>query len=104
VSLDRTKPPPRYWVERGSDGLWDAWCDLTEFHRVGYESEAEALKQAWAIYDAITLPAREALLRELAAELLSHRESFGAFLFGESHVYAEVADELTKRADALEKP
>lgn len=46
---------------------------------------------------------RVKVLRELVEELREHRNSWGAFMFGESHVYGEIAEELTKRADKLEE-
>lgn len=105
---DRTKPPPQWLINRSDDGVWDCWMThqdapvplLHVSMSVSARTKREAVAQAWDIVDAITLPHRVALLRELAAEFQVEvdaqlQES------GSDHA-GWWAAELRKRADALE--
>jgi hypothetical protein len=67
MTLDRTKPPPFTEPYGYGDGrvAFDFGTDTTGW---GQESTPYTIDEAWAVYDRITLPARVALLRELAAE------------------------------------
>jgi hypothetical protein len=97
MTTDRTKPPPGWCESSYSPGL---------FRRQGRGiSDYVSLADMWAEHDRIILPARVALLRELAAEIdggpdviMTHDNDFIA-----EKSYAEIADMLRTRADALEK-
>lgn len=115
MTLDRTKPPPLVRIERASDGCWDAWWDGdVVLHRLGLDSEEEAIRLAWADYDRITLPARVALLRELAAEFDrpdpvrpppyddTLDRTLAEAVSSNNDPHGAIAIELLRRADALE--
>jgi hypothetical protein len=72
MSLDRTKLPPHAVGEPIFDQLigWYIYLHDDSGHdRICAESAEACIRGAWVDYDRITLPARVALLRELAAEV-----------------------------------
>lgn len=122
--IDRTKPPPHceviaYPPEGVSAPKGRMYCVGCTTPRGGHamayaecaDTEARAIALAWDNYDWITLPARVALLRELAAELRDSDPLAGR-VFDErpnderrslptSTMYV-LATVYTERADALE--
>jgi hypothetical protein len=110
--MDRTKPPPhcRAEVHRvGPPGRTQyrlGLADSTDYFGEDFygETPEAVIAEAWEHYDRITLPARVALLRELAAELSGEGSTVGtgylASLLGA--IMVELAKAYTERADALE--
>lgn len=103
MTMDRTKPPPGVeWTKNGLERRYGRFFD--------------DLSAAWADYDAITLPARVALLRDLASEMRANAAECNdntmrravAVQATIGHGIAEswntIAADYDKRADALEKP
>jgi hypothetical protein len=110
--MDRTKPPPHCREKAHTVGApgpthWRlGLADSTDYFGEDFygPTEEAVIAEAWAHYDRITLPARVALLRELAAELSGEGSTVGtgylASLLGA--VMVELAKAYTERADALE--
>jgi hypothetical protein len=100
MTLDRTQPPPGFADYCG--GYHIAEHSAREHYSEGFDEFT--LEEAWEFYDRITLPARVALLRELAEELAGGPDVWstsdhGAF---EEKAYDDITAMLRGRADALE--
>lgn len=98
MTLDRTKTPPGTELERRMTPYGPEYT-VSIAPMVFAQSEEAAVMLAWHAYDEITLPARVALLRELAAEF----EEDNSTLQQTAGEYSDrAAEELRRRADQLE--
>jgi hypothetical protein len=118
--MDRTHPPPHEYYEGdpvcGPDGRWRLWLQESESCYTA-DTKAGCIALAWDDYDAVTLPARVAILRELAAEIddperiiAMHDGQLAMAVAREllqgrkvRTLCALIADRMRERADALEK-
>ncbi|HKY51672.1 MAG TPA: hypothetical protein VJP45_10480 [Candidatus Limnocylindria bacterium] len=102
MTLDRTKPPPGAEMDHRYTTDGDEY--VVRMGTFAFSPDpAECLRLAWEAYDRITLPARVALLRELAAELQEggRLEDIATRASGVWEAVERLHDELTARADAL---
>ena len=107
MTLDRTKPPPiavgePHTFDHSMSGhTWQLYLHDNSGHAgVFGDSPEDCIRIAWAEYDRITLPARVALLRELAASMRSGDAGFREEKSALPCVDVEAIDEW---ADDLEK-
>jgi hypothetical protein len=103
MMMDRTKPPTG----------WHYSGDTCDEFRMDWDpcQHGWTLDEAWAEYDRITLPARVALLRELAAELEFAAQRADTpdgmpcpWGYSDPCEFGTFISVFLTRADALEKP
>jgi hypothetical protein len=110
--MDRTKPPPGWEHYIGDEYIY-AWAHEAAHYASGFDGVR--LDEAWRIYDAETMPACVALLRELAAEMRANAAECNdnalrravavqaAIGHGIAESWKDIANDYDARADALEK-
>lgn len=96
--MDRTKPPPGFAPYL--DGYMMPEHGDREHHSEGFDEFT--LEEAWEFYDRITLPARVALLRELADELAGQAEARWSGWVYSADVADDIAKMLRECADKIE--